>query len=324
MRDAEIDVDGDGSTARGYDALRVVDVSETAVRVPSHDARAVRSRERGRGVPSHRTMTAGSQRAALDAIDLAVPIIARLEHCARQGGPGSGPHRSVDGDGERSPFTHPRVVARPADAHPRAAPAAPPLARPGELSPTSTRRVSVPARPLHGLRGHVNALREASSSSRPACGRRDHRRHSDRSDRRALSRHRPAARRAPRRPCTHETVRSIPRRADRPGGASTAGPPSARARAGSRRRSGSRRSRRGRHRVVRRGGAGIVAALRFPSGDHGLSERKRVAAAGHFMKAAKHDPNHLMPHDNLARMAREAGTLPLPSPSGDGGAARGE
>ncbi len=40
--------------------------------------RAVRSRQRGRGDPAHRPMTAGSQRAALDAIHSARPIIARL------------------------------------------------------------------------------------------------------------------------------------------------------------------------------------------------------------------------------------------------------
>ena len=49
-------------------------------RVPSAQPRrrAVRSRQRGRGDPAHRSMTAGSQRAALDAIHSARPIIARL------------------------------------------------------------------------------------------------------------------------------------------------------------------------------------------------------------------------------------------------------
>jgi tetratricopeptide (TPR) repeat protein len=56
--------------------------------------------------------------------------------------------------------------------------------------------------------------------------------------------------------------------------------------------------------MSRRGGSSAYA-----SGVTAYREGRREAAAGAFLKAAKDDPNDPMPHVYLARMAREAGNL---------------
>ena len=56
--------------------------------------------------------------------------------------------------------------------------------------------------------------------------------------------------------------------------------------------------------LMARGSGGAYA-----SGVAAYREGRREAAAGEFMKAAKDDPNDPMPHVYLARMAREAGNL---------------
>ena len=56
--------------------------------------------------------------------------------------------------------------------------------------------------------------------------------------------------------------------------------------------------------LMRRGGSNSLA-----SGVTAYREGRREAAAGEFMKAAKDDPNNPMPHVYLARMAREAGNI---------------
>jgi len=57
--------------------------------------------------------------------------------------------------------------------------------------------------------------------------------------------------------------------------------------------------------LVGRGGSSVA----FTNGVTAYREGRREAAAGEFMKAAKDDPNDPMPHVYLARMAREAGNI---------------
>jgi tetratricopeptide (TPR) repeat protein len=56
--------------------------------------------------------------------------------------------------------------------------------------------------------------------------------------------------------------------------------------------------------LLNRGGGGA-----FANGVTAYREGRREAAAGEFLKAAKEDPNDPMPHVYLARMAREAGNI---------------
>ena len=54
---------------------------------------------------------------------------------------------------------------------------------------------------------------------------------------------------------------------------------------------------------------GRGASSAYANGVAAYREGRREAAAGEFLKAAKEDPNDPMPHVYLARMAREAGNL---------------
>lgn len=58
------------------------------------------------------------------------------------------------------------------------------------------------------------------------------------------------------------------------------------------------------------GGVGGPSAS-FSEGVTAYREGRREAAAGSFMKATKDDPDNPLPHVYLSRMAREAGNLPL-------------